>query len=121
MSGWYLDSTRIFVTDNQISASKIISRLQPLGSKTIYHRFGKDSRIIKLKAYVVGTTDLNALHTMLDSDTTHWLYTPDPASGEFLIHSLNDTQVPCIRQTLRQDLPSDSNVYVVDIELYQNE
>lgn len=118
--GWTIDSTRIFVQDITQDVQQTIARLQPLASGTVYQVFGYELAIIKINAYVVGATDINALRAMSADGVAHTLtdsYTGGTAS--VYVKSITTKRVRTICQTIRSDLATDSPVYTVDLELYK--
>ena len=119
--GWYLDSTRIFVTEYNPEFKQIIARLQPLSGPTVHQTFGYESRINKVTAYFVGLTDLAAMREMVEDGALHLFTTAYATSGWFYVNSVSPKLVRSVCQTLRPDLAEDSPVYIADIELYYDE
>ena len=113
---WSYNEIRIFVQDRVIDADQIIARLNPLSGGTILHAFGSDERIDKLNAYIVGLDDWRDLYDSRDG-ASHWLTSPG-GSGLFMLKHFTSKDVMTTCQTLRTDLPEDSPVFIVDLELY---
>jgi|PlaIllAssembly_1097288.scaffolds.fasta_scaffold104425_2 hypothetical protein len=119
MSNWELGGRRIFVTDIGSDFKQIIARLHPLGGGTVHHTFGYEDAVRKLKCYVVGSTDMGQIESFTASGTTFVLGSPYGALGNYFVSNVNHNMLNTVCQTLRPDLPDNSPVYVVDIELYQ--
>jgi len=116
---WYYGGIRIFVQEEVGDNDQIIARLNPLAGGTIYHTFGWDILNKKLSAYVVGIDDLVALRLMTTSGVPFTLISPWSSTDYLLKHITTTTQnFNC--QTLRQDLPEDSPVFLVDMELWHD-
>lgn len=118
---WYLGSIRLFVQKLNDSDVQIIARLNPFSGGTILHTFGYEDEITKINAKIVGLTDKAALKTMSKNDTFYTLSTPYGNWGDFKIKSISFELTNVICQTLRPDLPENSPVFDVDIELYRDE
>lgn len=117
---WSLNNTRIFVEDKTGLDKNIIARIQPLSGGTILQYFGYENRVTRLSCKVVGETDLNALRGYAKTHLTYELL--DYANtdlGDYSVNSCNWKQLQTVCQTLRGDLPSNSPVYQVELELYQ--
>ena len=104
---WALGGVQIFVQDLKEEVSQIIPRLQPLSGGTVLQTFGYESDIETVAGLVVGATDKDALKAMSEGSL-----------GDFLIKNVRVNRVMSICQTLRPDLPEDSPVYAVEIQLY---
>lgn len=114
---WTLGSVRIFAQDLKEEVGQIIPRLQPLSGDTVLQVFGNESDVRTLTGYVVGSTDKEAVKGMTTGGT-ETLVSPEGTEGTFHVKNVVVTRVRCICQTLRTDLPEDSPVYNVDIQLY---
>lgn len=122
MSDWYLDTTRIFVQDLRGDDDQIVARLNPLGGGTTLHFFGYDEDITKVNALIVGFTDRDALIAMSrNPNTAYAMNSPWGAWGSFFVKHVTYQLTNMICQTIRPDLPEDSPVFKVDLELYKNE
>jgi hypothetical protein len=113
---WTLDNVRIITQDQEADNKQIIPRLQPINGGTHLQIFGYESEILRLSTTVVGSGDLFALKDMAKDGLYHTLISP-LYSGEYLVTSLKHKWVQSICQSLRPDLPEDSPVFTVDIEL----
>lgn len=119
---WYLDLTRIFVQRFDTTNTQIVARLQPLQGLTIHHIFGAESEVISLECYVVGHVDRNAIKAKVRDGNTHTLTGAYGISiSGLIVKSMKDSLTNFICQTLRPDLPENSPVYHVSLELYRNE
>lgn len=116
---YYLDSTRVIITDKSVDNKQIIARLQPLASGTVHHIFGYEDKIVKITAKVVGDTDKEAIEAMTRDANTHTLWDDAYNAGSFLVSSATFNQDPTKWQSLRQDLPCDDPVYTTEIVLYK--
>jgi hypothetical protein len=125
--GWYLDTTRIFLTDALEEDKASIARLNPLGGGTIHHYWGWEEPTLKLKAYVVGTTDKNAISDMRKGGDLHNLIGSGFSNSEWnwnlpgYVQNVSWDISKSIAQTLRPDLPCNSIVFIADIEFYVEE
>ena len=118
MTDWTYAGIRIFVQDIQSGHKQIIPRLNPIGGGTVLQIFGYDERITKINAYVVGYTDMTQLRLLTTSGVAFDLVHPEEGTYAYYCNDVQDKIVPSVCQTLRTDLPSDSPVYQVDLELY---
>ena len=118
MPDWSYAGVRIFVQEAQTGTKQIIPRLNPIGAGTILQIFGYDEGIRKINAYVVGWEDMSILRSLTTSGISFNLATPQEGTYAFFCNDVQDKMVMTICQTLRPDLPEDSPVYLVDLELY---
>lgn len=118
MPDWSYAGHRIFVQEYASAHKQIIPRLNPIGAGTILQIFGYDERIQKINAYVVGKTDMDALRLTTTSGISFDLVTPQEGTFPWFCNDVQDKMILTICQTLRPDLPEDSPVYIVDLELY---
>ena len=119
---WYLDTTRIFVQKFDTTNNQIVARLQPLQGLSIHHIFGAESEIINLEGYVVGHTDRNAIKAKVRDGSKHILTGAyNITISGLIVKSMKDSLTNFICQTLRPDLPENSPVYLVNLELYRDE
>lgn len=121
---WYLDGVAIVVTGRETSNGQIIARLQPLASGTVHHIFGYEDKTSKITGLVVGSGDKGALEAFTKDAETHSLSSTDGITslgyGSYLVKSATFTMQPVIKQSIRTDLPCDSPVYEVAMELYES-
>lgn len=115
---WSLDGIRVFTQDLKEDVAQIIPRLQPLSGGTVLQIFGYESDIYSLSGIVVGKTDKNALKNLTQGGGTVNLIGPEGSEGNFEVKSVSAHRVRSVCQTLRPDLPDDSPVFEVDIQLY---
>jgi len=118
---WLIDSVRIFTQDLKDDDDQIIARLNPLAGGTTLHLFGYDDEITHVSAYIVGLVDKAAIKAMAKDAATHSLTTPYGGWGDFTVKHASFQLTPMICQTLRTDLPEDSPVFRVELELYRDE
>jgi hypothetical protein len=116
---WSLSGIRTFVGESKEDAGQIVPRLQPLGGGTVLQTFGYESDIRVIQAIVVGDTDKDGLKDLRKSGGNYTLMSPEGSLGAFLVKKVTVSRIKCICQTLRPDLPEDSPVYNVEIELYE--
>jgi hypothetical protein len=121
MADWSFDGIRIFVVKKDDDEKQIIAKLQPINNHSIYHIFGYESMVAKVEGYVVGNDDMNAIRALVRTGDKHALYGPFGFHGNYFLSSLRYNLQPTICQTLRRDLPKDSPVYSVSLELYHHE
>lgn len=115
---WSLAGIRIFVQEHVGDGSQIIPRLQPLSGSTVLQFFGYESLVRSINAYVVGDTDRDALLALRKTGSSYDLTSPMGDLGNHYVKKTNFKQVRNICQTLRSDLPTDSPMYLFDLELY---
>jgi hypothetical protein len=116
---WTLNGIRIFTQDYAGgNNTQNIARLQPISGQTILQTFGYDKEVRKLSGFVVGTTDLNALVALKTTGLTYALTSYEGSEGNWEVRSVNWTRLNIISQTMRPDLPCESPVYMVEVELY---
>jgi hypothetical protein len=119
---WVVDDVRIFVQDKSDNFKQIIARLQPLDNLTVHHIFGKESEVVKLNGYIVGSGDRQLILEMTRDGEYHILSGPYGIYyDDMLVNSAAFKLTPVTCQNLREDLPEDSPVYIVDLELYRDE
>lgn len=116
---WSLDGIRIFVGESKEDAGQVVPRLQPLGGGTLLQVFGYESDIRTIGGIVVGDTDKDGLKDLRTDGGYYTLLSPEGSLGDFIVKNVTVRRVHCICQTLRPDLPEDSPVYEVEIQLYE--
>jgi hypothetical protein len=114
---WTLGGIRVFAQDLKEDVSQIIPRLQPLSGGTVLQNFGHEDDIRTLLGIVVGQSDKDALKGMTTGGSVE-LVSPEGSEGDFEVKSVKVNRLMVICQTLRPDLPENSPVYNVEIELY---
>lgn len=114
---WTLGGVRIFAQDLKEEVGQIIPRLQPLSGGTVLQTFGYESDIETITGFVVGSADKNELKGMSEGGSVT-LVSPEGSLGSFLVKSVRVSRIMCVCQTLRPDLPEDSPVFTVEIQLY---
>ena len=115
---WYIDTTRIFVSDSDEETGTIIARLQPIASGTVLQIFGYETPIVKLKGVLVGTVDETILKGYGKDGALHTISGPY-GMRDYYVSKASTSQMMSIRQTVRQDLDTDSPVYTFELELYE--
>lgn len=119
---WYLDSTRFFVQQFEVSDKQIIARLQPLAGGSVHHVFGYETPVLKVSGITVGATDRDAIRAMARTGTTHTLtFDGNTIIGAALVSSVTATKRNMVCQTLRPDLPEDSPLYDIELEMWVDE
>jgi hypothetical protein len=116
---WTFNSVQIFVQKHKLNTIQNLARLQPLGMESVYHRFGYISPAHAVSAYVVGETDRNALQYICGIGGQYTLSGPEGIIGVYHLKNFTADRVPCVSQTLRQDLDCDEPLYLCDLELWQ--
>ena len=117
---WYLDNTRIFVTDKSSDHKQIVSKLQPVNNGSIFHTFGYENRAYKITAYVVSAGHLAALIAMTKDGNTHAFIQPN-FSGDVIVNSLTIKETNAIAQTFDTTVDCAETVYIVDLDMYLND
>lgn len=115
---WTLNGIRIFTQNLKEDVSQIIPRLQPLSGGTVLQVFGYESDVKILAGIVVGNTDKDALKSLTEGAGAVTLVAPEGSLGSYQVRSVSASRVHTLCQTLRADLPEDSPVYDVEIQLY---
>lgn len=118
---WTLSNTRIFVQSLEDQYGQIIAVLQPLDAGSIHQTFGYEDAVSRVNAYIVGDTDKADLWWLTRTGLTYVLSGPEGALGSYYVNKVGFKRLMGTCQTIRQDLPEDSPVYVVDIELLKDE
>lgn len=118
---WYYGNTRIFVQDINDQDVQIISRLHPFSGGTIHHLFGWEETIVKVNAFVVGIEDRDTLRSFNRDGNAYSLDSPWGVWASGYLHQISYKVQQGSCQTLRSDLPEDSPVFVVDMEIYKEE
>lgn len=120
-SGWWLDGIRLFVSESKIENGQIVPRLQPLGGATILQTFGYESEVKNLSAIVVGDVDMAALNLLITTGSGYVLDSPEGVVGsDYIVKNVTASRIHTICQTIRPDLDSESPVYQVEIQLYDD-
>lgn len=114
---WSYNGIRVFVQQNTGNKKQIIARLQPLEGGTILQTFGWEDITVKLSGLVVGN-DMNDLLALTETGTAYTLSGSTGDYGDYFLNSISYDQLNSICQTIRPDLPEDSLVFKVDLELY---
>lgn len=114
---WTLGGIRIFVQDLREHTAQIIPRLQPLSGGTVLQTFGHEDDIRTVVGLVVGQADKDDLKDMTTGGSVE-LVSPEGSEGSYEVKDVKVSRLMVICQTLRPDLPEDSPVYSVEIELY---
>lgn len=114
---WTINGIRIYVDEHDEGGKHIIARLNPFDNGTILHYFGYDDPIVKISGTIIGTTDRDAIKNLVGNGSSYTLVSPE-GSSTVIVNSYNFKRIPSIRQTVRDDLASDSPVYRFEMELY---
>lgn len=118
---WSFGGIRIFVQDYISDDDQIIAELNPLAGGSIYHTFGYEDPKIKLNVYVVGWDDTTSLRNLSKTGEKYTLETPwFTITSGYLLKHITRKMVMSNCQTLRSDLPSDSPVFICDLELWND-
>lgn len=115
---WTFNNVRIFVQDITGEGSQIIPRLQPVSGGTVLQFFGYENQVVSVRGMIVGNTDRDALRALKKTATAYTLVSPEGSLGTYYVKKVADKRLPIICQTFRPDLPEESPVYDVDLELY---
>ena len=115
---WYIDTTRIFVSDSSEDTSTVIARLQPIGAGTVLQVFGYENPIVKLKGVLVGSVDKLALEGFGKDGALHTISGPY-GNRDYYVSTASTSQMMSIKQTVRTDLDETDPVYSFELELYE--
>jgi hypothetical protein len=117
--GWYYGGIRVFAQEEVVEKTQITARLNPLGGGTVVHVFGNDDPIKQINGIVVGSGDMESIRAFTDTGAAYPLSSYVGSEGMWLLSRVQSTRKQIYRQTLRTDLPDDSPVYTVTLELYE--
>ena len=115
---WTFNGVRIFVQEISGEGSQIIPRLQPISGGTVLQFFGYDNEVVTVTGMIVGNTDRDALRALKKTDTAYTLVSPEGSLGTYYVKKVSNKRLPIICQTFRTDLPEESPVYDVSLELF---
>jgi hypothetical protein len=118
MSGWYIDTIRVYVTGEEKSSKRIIARLQPVDGSTILQMFGYESPIHRIECKVVGEANLAALEALVDTDVAYTVSGYN-FSKDLYISAIQSKRDESVYQTLDTSLACETPVYTVSLELYE--
>lgn len=117
---WTLDGIRIFVQKKNDDDKQVVAVLQPLNGGSVFQYFGYENESIKINGLIVGDTDKAALKALTRGGSTFTLIGPTGDLGDFVVKEVQFDEQLTISQTIRPDLPCDSPVYAVTIDLQDN-
>jgi phage protein U len=115
--GWYYNNIRIVVQEYGSNEKQIIARLQPLSGGTIKQIFGYETPVVKVGCVVVGDTDLEALKALTKTGVAYSLVGYEQNYGNYYLSSITVNRLMSVYQTVRKDLPCNSPLYAVELEL----
>lgn len=115
---WTLGGVQVFAQDLKEEVGQIIPRLQPLSGGTVLQVFGHESDTRTLSAIVVGRADKDEIKSFSEGGSVSLVDPDGYTEGTFLVRKVVVNRMRVICQTLRPDLPEDSPVYNVEVELY---
>lgn len=115
---WTFNNIRIFVQDITGEGSQIIPRLQPIDGGTVLQFFGYENEVVTVTGMIVGNTDRDALRALKKSTSSYTLNSPEGSLGTYYVKKVSNKRLPIICQTFRPDLPEESPVYDVTLELF---
>jgi phage protein U len=114
---WYLNTTRIYVQNLTGAGKQTVARLQPLSGPTVHQVFGYESEIFRLKAIVIGETDLSNLKGLVATGSTYTLSGYGTNYGSFYVTNVSWDKSPAVIQTVTADC--DDPMFTVDLELFK--
>lgn len=114
---WTYNGIRIFVVNRTGEGKQIMPMLQPLSGGTVVQFYGYESEITQIGGLVVGATDLRNLMNLKKTATPYTLTSPEGEIGALYLKNIKYNRLPSIYQTMRLDLPCESPVYDVDLDL----
>jgi hypothetical protein len=119
---WTYNNIRIFPSDYTPQEKQIIARLSPLGGGTVHHFFGYESGILKLKVFIAGYANYDALKACTRTGVSYALNMSSTTSlGNFFLNSMSGTWINTSCQTFDPSQASDAIVYSLDLEFYHDE
>ena len=116
---WTFGGVRIFVQKMPNSLKQIIARLQPVNGPTVYQVFGYEKDVTKLQAYVVGLNDKDTLDEFYKDGSAHTLSGYWGVVGNFYVSSMSFDPLNKSKQSIRQDLSCDEQMFMLDMELFK--
>ena len=120
---WTYNGVRIYPQSKEDKTKQIITRLNPLDSATVLHRFGYDSEITTLQAFVVTSGDVETLKGLITAGTSASLVGPERTYGDYFLNSISYKRTMAVYSKWddRPSLDCDVDVYDVQLELYIDE
>jgi len=116
---WTFNNIRIFVQELNDTDIQEVAKLTPFGGGNIYHVFGYQDPATKINGYIVGLDDRDALRDCKINGEAYELDTPWGVWCSGYLKQMGSKLQDSYCQTMRQDLPEDSPVFVVELEIYQ--
>ncbi len=118
---WTYNSIRIFVQELNDTDIQEVAKLTPFGGGSIYHVFGYQDPATKISAIIVGLDDRDSLRACKENGGSYELDTPWGVWCSGILKQMTSKLTDSRCQTMRSDLPDDSPVFNVELEIYNEE
>lgn len=105
----------------EISEEPVVARLQPFGDKSIYHRFGRQSRIIHIRGLFAGNTKKENILALSYNNSRYTLDTPWGSIPNLVCAKVSVSALKSTYQTFDFDANCEDPVYEFDMELWAEE
>ena len=117
---WKLEDVRIFLQEIGNTPERIAALLQPIEGYTVIQLLGKKVPTYNLNYYLVGSGDKLTVENYVEDGTLCTLSGPEGVLGNFYIHNAKFERQMAVKQTIRTDLPTNAEVYIVNSELFKS-
>jgi hypothetical protein len=117
---WTYGTVQVFPQELDDTDIQEVARLTPFGGGTIHHRFGWQDPITKINAFIVGLTDRDTLRSYKEVGGIYTLSGPWGVWCSGHLKEMNSKPNSWTCQTLREDLPEDSPVFIVELQIYHD-
>jgi len=117
---WKLNDVRIFLQEIGNTEERVIAVLQPITGYSVLQILGNTVPTYNLNYYMVGSGDKLTVENYVAAGTLCTLSGPEGIVGNFYIHNAKFERQMVVRQTIRTDLPTGAEVYVVNSEIFED-
>lgn len=118
---WTYNSIRIYVNELNDTDIQEVAKLTPFGGGSIYHVFGYQDPATKISGIIVGLDDRDSLRACKEDGGIYELDTPWGVWCSGYLKQLTSKLQNSYCQTMRADLPDKYPVFVVELEIYNEE
>jgi hypothetical protein len=116
---WEFNNIRVYVQDLNDTDIQEMAKLNPFGGGSIYHRFGYQDPTTKITGIIVGLDDRDALRVCKTDGNYYALNTPWGLWCSGYLKQMSSKLRNSYCQSMRGDLPDDSPVFDVELEIWQ--
>jgi len=118
---WKINNTRIYVTSYSETSKPVVAKLQPFGDKSIYHKFGRESKVYNLQGVIAGVSKKETLLALSYNTGYNVLTTPYTTISGLVCMNIEVNQLPVVYQTFDSDAACTDPVYEFRLELAKDE